>query len=374
MAGRSRAVLVTLTIKRRRKLEQIVAAGTSPQRLVLRAKIVLAAAAGTANGAIARQLGCSVAVVRTWRGRFAVLGIPGLFDRPRCGRPEVHGPSARLAVIAVATSVPPEGESQWSRSLIAGHLRERGLAISAATVGRVLGEADLHPHKVRGWLNRADDPGFWIRAGQVCRLYLDPPPGTVLISVDEKTGIQAKSRKHPEIPGWPGRDARREFEYVRHGTVSILAAMNVATGEVIAERIDRNDSATFTRFLAMLNQMTPPHLRIHLIMDNGSSHTSRATRAWLAAHPRFTVTYTPKHASWLNMIEQWFGALTRRLLRRGGFTSRDELEAKITAFTIRHNKNARPYRWSYDADAEHARYLERHPQPGPMPAALPEAA
>ena len=158
MAGRSRAVPVTLTIKRRRKLEQIIAAGTSPQRLVLRARIVLAAAAGTANAAIARDLGCSVAVVRTWRGRFAVRGIPGLFDRPRCGRPEVHGPSARLAVIAVATSVPPDGESQWSRSLIAGHLRERGLAISAATVGRVLGEADVRPHKVRGWLNRADDP------------------------------------------------------------------------------------------------------------------------------------------------------------------------------------------------------------------------
>ena len=163
----------------------------------------------------------------------------------------------------------------------------------------------------------------------------------------------------------PGRDARREFEYIRHGTVSILAAMNVTTGEVIAERIHRNDSQTFIAFLAMLHQMTPPHLRIHLIMDNGSSHTSRA---WLAAHPRFAVTYTPKHASWLNMIEQWFGVLTRRLLRRGDFASRDDLETKITAFTIRHN---RPYKWSYDADAEHARYLQRHPQPEP---ALPEAA
>ena len=124
----------------------------------------------------------------------------------------------------------------------------------------------------------------------------------MLISVDEKTGIQAKSRRHPAIPGRPGRDARREFEYVRHGTVSIIAAMNVTTGEVIAERVHRNDSQTFIRFLAMLHQMIPPHLRIHLIMDNGSSHTSRATRAWLAAHPRFAVTYTPKHASWLNMI------------------------------------------------------------------------
>jgi len=227
--------------------------------------------------------------------------------------------------------------------MIAEHLCERGLVISAATGGRVLAEATLRPHKVRGWLNRADDPSFWLRAGQVCRLYLNPPPGTVLVSIDEKTGIQAKSRKHPEIPARPGRDARREFEYVRHGTISIIAAMNVTTGEVITERITRNDSATFIQFLAMLHQMIPPHLRIHLIMDNGSAHTSRATRDWLAAHPRFAVTYTPKHASWLNMIEQWFGVLARRLLRRGDFTSRDDLDAKITAFTIRHNKNARPY-------------------------------
>jgi transposase len=374
MAGRACAVPVRLSIKRRRKVEQIIAAGTSPQRLVLRARIVLLAAGGMTNAQIARQLGCGVAVVRTWRGRFVICGIPGLFDKPRSGRPEMHGPSARLAVIAVATSVPPEGESQWSRPLIAGHLRDRGLAISASTVSRVLAEAKVRPHKVRGWLSRADDPSFWIRAGQVCRLYLDPPPGTVLISIDEKTGIQAKSRRHPVIPARPGRDARREFEYVRHGTVSIIAAMNVTAGEVIAERIDRNDSVTFIRFLAMLDQMTPPCLRIHLIMDNGSSHTSRATRAWLAARPRFSVTYTPKHASWLNMIEQWFGVLTRRLLRRGDFTSRDELEAKITAFTIRHNKNARPYKWSYDAGAEHARYLERRPEPEPPHAALPEAA
>jgi len=373
MAGRARAVPVRLTVKRRRKLEQIVAAGCSPQRLVLRARIVLLAAGGAANAQIARDLGCSTATARTWRRRFVVRGIPGLFDKPRSGRPEVHGPSARLAVIAVATSVPPDGESQWSHAMIAGHLAGRGLAISPATVGRVLAEAKVRPHKVRGWLNRADDPSFWIRAGQVCRLYLNPPPGTVLISVDEKTGIQAKSRKHPEIPARPGRDTRREFEYVRHGTISIIAAMNVTTGEVITERIGKNDSAAFTAFLGMLHQMIPPCLRIHLVMDNGSSHTSAATRAWLAAHPRFAVTYTPKHASWLNMVEQWFGVLARRLLRRGDFASLDDLEAKITAFTIRHNKHARPYRWSYDADADHARYLECHRHPEPA-TALPEAA
>jgi len=226
----------------------------------------------------------------------------------------------------------------------------------------VLADADVRPHKVRSWLNRAGDPSFWVRAGAVCRLYLDPPPGTVLLSIDEKTGIQAKTRTHPDIPGTPGRPARREFEYVRHGTVSIVAAMNVVTGQVIAQRIARNDSVTFIRFLVLLGQCTPPHLRIHLICGNGSSHTSKATRAWIAAHPRFSATYTPKHASWLNMIEQWFSVLTRKLLRRGDFASREDLETRITEFTVSYNETAHPYQWKYDADADHARYLERHPR------------
>ena len=134
----------------------------------------------------------------------------------------------------------------------------------------------------------------------------------------------------------------------------------MANGHVIAERIRRNDSIAFMKFLAMLDQHTAPGLRIHLIMDNGSSHTSRATRAWIAAHPRFAVTYTPKHASWLNMVEQWFSILTRKLLRRGDFASQEDLENQITEFTIGYNKTAHRWKWRYDADAEHARYLERH--------------
>jgi len=359
-----------VTIKRRRKLEQIIAARTSEQRLVLRARIVLAAEDGRTNAETAARLGCSVRTVRTWRDRFARRGVPGIFDRPRSGRPPVHGPSARLAVVATATATPPPGQSVWTHRTLVAHLAERGLRVSPATVGRVLADAEVRPHKVRGWLRRADDPAFWARAGEVCRLYLDPPAGTVLVSVDEKTGIQAKTRRFPEIPLRPGHAARREFEYVRHGTVSVIAAMDVATGEVVTRRIGRNTSAAFTAFLAMLDEHIDPALRIHLILDNGSSHTARATKAWLKAHPRFSVTYTPKHASWLNMVEQWFGVLTRRLLRRGDFASREDLEAQITEFTIRHNQTARPYRWSYDADAEHARYLERHP----CPSAVTQAA
>jgi transposase len=352
---------VRMTIKRERKLRQVIAAGTSPQRLVRRAKIILAAAAGDPNAKIARDLGCTENTVREWRNRFAVHGIAGIFDRPRPGRPEIHGPSVRLLVVATATSVPPDGESCWSRASIVSRLRERGLEISRATAGRALADAKVRPHKVRGWLNRKDDPAFWAQAGAVCRLYLNPPPGTVLVSIDEKTGIQAKTRRHPDIPARPGRDARREFEYVRHGTVSIIAAMNVATGEVISQRIRRNDSATFIAFLSMLDQRTAPGLRIHLIMDNGSSHTSRATRSWIRARPRFGVTYTPKHASWLNIIEQWFSILTRKLLRRGSFESQEDLDRQITEFTAGYNNTAHPWKWKYDADADHARYLERHP-------------
>jgi transposase len=352
-----------LSRRQERKLRMIVARALAGQAVVRRARIVLLAAAGWPNARIAAQVGCSLPTVRTWRERFRRRGVQGLFDRPRRGRPERHGPSARLAVLATATSVPPEGDSVWTRASIAAHLAERGLVLSPSTVGRVLAETKVRPHRVRGWLNRADDPAFWAQAGAVCRLYLDIPPATLLVSVDEKTGIQAKSRRWPTRRARPGRDARREFEYRRHGTVSIIAAMDVATGQVVAERIARNDSATFLAFLRQLDQSTDPALHIHLIMDNGSSHTSKATRAWLAAHPRFTVTHTPKHASWLNMIEQWFGTLTRRLLRRGDFTSREDLEAQITAFTVRYNRTARPYRWRYDAEADHARYLARHPQP-----------
>ena len=176
----------------------------------------------------------------------------------------------------------------------------------------------------------------------MCDIYLRPPPGTVVICIDEKTGIQAKYRKYPERPARPGRLARREFEYVRNGTVSIVAALQVATGQVIAEPIARNDSVTFTGFLHRLDQCIDPRLSIHLIMDNGSSHTSRATRAWIAAHPRITVTYTPKHASWLDMAELWFSVLTRGLLRRGEFTSRADLADKITSFAIRYNRTAKP--------------------------------
>jgi transposase len=372
MARAASRDVVVLGSRRKARLEAIVRRASAPQALVLRARIVLLAHASWPNARIAAELGCAVNTVRTWRRRFARGGVPALADRPRSGRPEVYGPGVRLQIVAAATSVPPEGTSAWTHALIAAHLA--GTGISASQAGRILADLELRPHRVRGWLNRAGDDQFWAQAAAVCDVYLRPPPGTAVICIDEKTGIQAKYRKYPERPPRPGRLARREFEYVRNGTVSIIAALQVATGQVVAEPIGRNDSVTFTGFLHRLDQCTDPRLNIHLVMDNGSSHTSRATRAWIAAHPRITVTFTPKHASWLDMAELWFSVLTRALLRRGEFTSRADLTDKITSFAIRYNRTARPWTWAYDARDDHARYRARHNSQHPAAITEPTTA
>jgi transposase len=340
---------VRLSRHRRRKLNHIVRCATAQVRQVRRAKILLLAFEQVSNEAIAARVGCDVATVRRTRRAYRARGMNALDDQPRTGRPPVYDLDVRLLIVATATSEPPEPVSQWTHQAIAEHLHQsRGIGISASQVGRILAEADLKPHKVRGWLNRPDDPEFFTRAQAICHLYQHIPADTVLLSVDEKTGIQAKSRKHPTRRARPGRPARREFEYVRHGTVSLLAAMNVATGQVHPKIIGRNNSETFIEFLTELDQTIPAHLKIHLLLDNGSSHTSKATRAWIAAHPRFTVTYTPKHASWLNMVEIFFSILTKRLLRRGEFPSRDHLARKILKFIAHHSRTAKPFRWRYN--------------------------
>src|SRR5450755_2476952 len=353
MARAASRDIVVLGPRRKARLEAIVRRPSSAQALARRARIVLLAHAGWPNAQIAAELGCAAGTVRTWRRRFARGGIPAL-----AGRPEVYGPSVRLALVAAATSVPPDDRPEWTHALIAAELA--GTGISASQAGRILADLELRPHKVRGWLRRADDAQFWAQAAAVCDAYLRPPPDTMVICIDEKTGIQAKYRKYPGRLPVPGRPARREFEYVRNGTVSIIAALHVATGHVVAEPVTRNNSIAFTGFLHRLTQCIDPRLNIRVVMDNGSSHTSKATRAWIAARPRITVTCTPKHASWLDMAELWFSVLTRGLLRRGEFTSRADLTDKITSFTIRCNQTARPWTWTYDARDDHARYRARH--------------
>lgn len=340
------AVVVVLDEQTRRQLWRTTRSARGEVRAVIRAKIVLAAADGTSNARIAADLAVGVDMVRKWRGRFAVKGLAGLIDARRSGRPRRHGVDVRVRVVAAATSVPPGPESTWSHRRIAEQLADT--TISPSQVGRILADCDLRPYRVRGWLTRKDDPLFWTRTTDICQLYLHPPDGAVVLSIDEKTAIAVRSRKHPGRPTAPGRAARQEFEYVRHGTVSIVAALDVATGQAVTESIHRNDSVTFQRFLTMLDASIDPAKQIHVVLDNGSSHVAKATRAWLAAHPRWHVHWTPVHASWLNQIELYFSALTRRVVRHGDFPSRDDLINKIETYVIEKNTTAKPYRWTYD--------------------------
>lgn len=286
-----------------------------------------------------------VSTVVRWRDRYADQGLAGLEDRPRSGRPPVYGPEVRLRIVATAASTAPHPYDGWSHRLIADHLADTG--ISASQVGRVLAVLQVKPHRVRGWLARPADPQFFTKAAEVCDLYRSCPPRSVVVSVDEKTALAARFRKYPDRPPGPGRVRLREFEYIRHGTVSVTTALDVHTGQVVVEELPGNGSAHFIRFLARLERSIPAGLTIHLVLDNGSSHTSKTTWAWLAKHPRIVAHYTPKHASWLNQVEIFFSLLARAVLRHGDFSSRDDLIEKVIDFTVVHNETARPFRWNY---------------------------
>jgi transposase len=335
-----------ITKAERQRLEHLVRAHKTPQRMVRRARVVLLAAEGWPGRRIAPEVGLSENSVGVWRRRFEKDRLEGLKDMPRSGRPRLYGHDERLRVVAAATAERPEFDSQWSHRLLADYLSDVG--ISASQVGRILAELDIKPHQVRGWLTRKDDPTFWERAADVCALYLSRPTNALVLSVDEKTAIAARSRKHPTKPGAPGRRERVEFEYRRHGTASIVAALDVHSGNVVATDIPRNTAAHFIGFLETIDGDVDASLDIHLILDNGSSHVAKATKAWLAAHPRFHVHHTPKHASWLNQVELVFSILTRRLLRRGEFSCRDDLVAKIMAWIAEYDRTAKPFAWTYD--------------------------
>ncbi|MGQ0678175.1 MAG: IS630 family transposase [Actinomycetota bacterium] len=335
-----------ITDEERAELEARVRAHKTPQRMVRRCRIVLLAAEGVPNTRIARQVGINHWQVGQWRRRFRDERLPGLNDRSRPGRPRLYSHDDRLKIVATATSTKPDHASQWSHSLLAQELVDMG--ISASQIGRILADLDIKPHLVRSWLTRPDDPEFWERAADVCGLYLSRQLNTLVLSVDEKTAIAARSPSHPGLPIAPGKPERKEFEYRRHGTACLMAALDVHSGEVFAAEAERNDSAGFIDFLEQIDRQVDQGIDVHLIMDNGSSHISKTTTAWFEAHPRFLVHHTPKHASWLNQVELFFSILTRRLLKRGEFESKEELVSRIMAFIEHYNRTAKPFRWTYD--------------------------
>ena len=343
---------IVLTVEERVELERRVGSPTSPQRDVKRAQVILFAADGLASRQISLTIGMHESHVANWRHRFLAERLKGLGERKHTGRPRRLGHDERLAMAAAATAEKSADDpvAMWTLDELVDILADSDIIVSRSQLGKILAAMDIDLHKVRGWLNRRDDPEFWIRVRDVCGLYLNPPDQAIVLSVDEKTGIQAKERIVKDQPARPGRPRRREFEYRRHGIAKLVAALDVGTGQVLADTIPRNDSTNFCAFLDTIEATIDPSLAIHVVMDNGSSHTSKQTAAWFATHPRWEVHFTPKHASWVNQVELFFSILQRKVIRNGNFPSQDDLITKMMKFIAEYDQTARPFRWTYAAD------------------------
>jgi transposase len=342
------AIRITLLESERLHLEQIVRAHTSEQRMALRADIILHAGLGWDNCKVADKLAVNVKTVRKWRKRYAQSGYEGLYDEVRPGRPFRFDATARHELFTAVVGPAPEPYAAWSLDLLAKHLVDKRLvgSISIETVSYWLRTADIKPHRVRGWLN-CQDPNFREKRDKIVELYLHPPKDGVLLSVDEKTGIQALERIRKDQPAAPGQRRRVEWEYKRHGTANLIASFNVSTGQIISEILDgKNDSDAFIKFLEKLMQFHPEG-KVYLILDNGTTHRSEKTKAFFDENKRLVPVFTPTHASWLNQIEIWFSVLSRQALRKVSFSSLDLLRARIEAYIALHNRElAMPYEWS----------------------------
>lgn len=341
-----------LTVDERGELERRVRAHTIQVRHRRRAEVILLSAEPISLHKIGERVDMNEHQVGLRRRRFLERRLDGLNDASRPGRPRRFGHDERIKMAAIATSArePDDPVSTWTCVEVTEKLRDGGLDISVSQVWRILDAMDIDLSKVRGWINRRDDPGFWDRVRDVCGLYLSPPQNAIVLSVDEKTGIQAKQRIHPDQPAKPGRPRRREFEYKRHGTAKLMAALDVATGQVFADTIESNNAPTFIEFLETIDKTVDPNLEIHVVLDNGSSHVAKLTKAWFAAHPRWHAHYTPVHASWVNQIELFFSILQRKVIRNGNFTSQADLITKMLTFIADYDQTTGPFAWTYNAD------------------------
>lgn len=337
-----RAIKVDLSAEERATLEMWVGSGTSEQRIAERSRVVLCAAEGVSLEEISRRTGLSRQSCLKWRKRFLEGRLEGLSDQARSGRPTVISAERKLGVTSLATTTPPDGSTQWSVRKLA-----KATGLSSATVSRILREGALKPHKTEYWCGRSPDPEFAEKQAAILGLYLNPPANALVLSVDEKSRIQALDRTQPELPLMPGKPKRQTNTYKRHGTTCLLAALAVHEGNVDARCVDRH---THEEFLAFLKHLYRKHPRreMHVIVDNFSAHTHKKVMDWAARRRRLTLHFTPTYASWLNQIEIWFGILTRDVIRGGIWRSKKELVDQILHYVRRYNEErAKPFAWTY---------------------------
>jgi transposase len=354
---KGKATPLAPTAEERTELERLVRRRKTAQDLALRARIVLRCAGGGTNQAVAGELGVCAHTVGKWRERFARDRLDGLRDEPRSGAPRTVT-DERVAELLVRTlETMPEDATHWStRSMAAA------CGLSPATVQRVWRAFGLQPHRVEGF-QLSTDPEFVEKVRDIVGLYLAPPDRALVLCVDEKTEIQALERAQPVLPMRPGRPERRTPGYVRHGTSSLSAALDVAVGKVVGRCYRRHRAAEFRDFLGAVDAAVAPEAEVHLVvLDNASIHKAPPVRAWLAERPRYHLHFTPTASSWLNQVERFFALLTARRLKRGTHRSIEELEAAVLAYVERYNAEPRPFRWTKSADqilAGVGRFCER---------------
>ena len=332
---------ISLTNSERMELTRRANSRTDRAEDARRARLILLLAEGHTWDEVSERIECSRGFVASWSKRFAEQRIAGLYSRYLGQVATVLTPQLEARILEATRRVPSGGATHWSTRRLAAHL-----GVSHMMVARVWRKHGLKPHRIERYM-ASNDPDFERKAADIIGLYLNPPAHAAVFCVDEKTAIQALDRKDPVLPLSPGRAERHGFEYFRHGTLSLYAAFNTKTGEVLGKTAARHTSAEFVAFLTDIVINQPRGKEIHVIADNLSAHKSAPVKDFLAAHPKIHLHFTPTYSSWLNQVELWFAKIERDLLARGVFTSVADLARKIRRYIRHYNKTAKPVRWSY---------------------------
>ena len=340
--GRPKKSLV-LSQEEREKLEQWARRPKTAQRLALRSRVVLGCADGLSNQTVARQCGISAPTAGKWRERFRRDRLEGLADEPRPGAPrEIADAQVEEVVTRTLESLPPQG-THWSTRAMA-----QASGLSHMAVARIWRAFGLQPHRVESF-KLSSDPFFVEKVRDIVGLYLNPPEHAVVLCVDEKSQVQALDRTRPVLPLRPGLAERQTHDYIRHGTTSLFAALEVATGQVIGKCQRRHRAQEFLKFLEEVDRQLPAEPEVHLVMDNYGTHKTPKVKRWFARRPRYHLHFTPTSASWLNQVERFFAEITQRRIRRGTFTHVRELEKAIHDYLEQHNQEPKPFVWTASA-------------------------
>jgi transposase len=336
---------ILLTTEEREQLEAIQRSRSMPAGIVRRAKIILFSADGMSNAAIAKRLDASPFTVGTWRKRFLSDRMQGLHDELRTGRPRSMSDEEVATLINKALQTKPSNATHWS---VRSFAKEAN--VTSSMTHRLFKMFGLQPHRTESF-KLSNDPFFVEKVRDIVGLYLNPPDSALVLAVDEKSQIQALNRTQPVLPMGLGYVEGITHDYVRHGTTTLFAALDVASGNVITQCKPHHRHQEFLSFLKHIDRNVPKELDIHLVIDNYSTHKHPKVRTWLAAHPRYHVHYTPTYASWLNQVERWFGLITQQAIRRGSFRSVKELIRHIQKFVDQYNIKTTPFMWTATADS-----------------------